>query len=176
MIEIASGKVVVTLLANALDKAGRVAGVGISHAIADLLPAIMSALGAATRAEQIVIQFVVAGGLCAIEDGHRGALQTNDNRLILLVRKDVTAQAVLLPAKVFGVVESTSDILPLSCTILVRVCIVRHPCEAQDCLFIRYVWTGYLVVRPGGRWQCRSFSVDGGMIEQAIYAGLSSIC
>jgi hypothetical protein len=55
VIQVASGKVVVTLLAKAFDKAGGVAGVGISHAIADLLPAIVSALGAATRAEQIVV-------------------------------------------------------------------------------------------------------------------------
>lgn len=152
MIQIASGKVVVALLAKTLDKAGRVAGVGIGHAIADLFPAIMSALGTATRAKQIVVQFIVAGGFCAVEDGHRGALQTNDNRLILLVRKDVTTQAVLLPAKVFGVVESTSNVLPLSCTILVRVCIIRHSCEAQDRLFIRYIRPGYLVIRPSRRW------------------------
>jgi hypothetical protein len=151
VIQVASGKVVVTLLAKAFDKAGGVAGVGISHAIADLLPAIVSALGAATRAEQVVVEFVVAGGFRTVEDGHRSALQTNDDGLVLLVREDVTAQAVLLPAKVFGIVESTANLLPLSCTKVVRVCIVGHPGEAQDCLFIRHIWSSYFVVRPGRR-------------------------
>jgi hypothetical protein len=149
VIQIASGKVVVALLSKALDKAGRVAGVGISHAVADLLPAIMSALSAAARTKQVVVQFVVAGSLRAVEDGHRGALQTNDDRLVLLVREDVTTQAVLFPAKVFGVIESTTNLLPLSCTKVVRVCIIGHPREAQDRLFIRYIWSSYFVVRPG---------------------------
>jgi hypothetical protein len=150
VVQVASGKVVMALLAEALDEAGRIASVGVGHAVTDLLPAISSALTAAARSKKIVVQFVVASGFGAIKDSHRSALQTNDNCLVSLVREDVSAQAILLPAKVFCVVESSSDILPLSCTKIVCVRVVGHPCEAQDRLFVRHIRSGYFVVRPGG--------------------------
>lgn len=51
VVQVARCKVVVTLLAEALDKTGRVAGVGVCHAIADLFPLPRSTLAAATRPE-----------------------------------------------------------------------------------------------------------------------------
>jgi hypothetical protein len=150
VVQVASGKVIVALLAEALDEAGRVAGIGVCHAVTDLLPAISSALTATARSEQVIVQLVVARGLGTIKDSHRGAFQSDDNRLIRLVRKDVSAQAILLPAKVFCVIESSSDILPLSCTKIVCVRVVGHPCKAQDRLFIRHVRSSYFIVCPGG--------------------------
>jgi hypothetical protein len=48
VVQVAGGEVVVTLFAKTLDKACRVAGVCVRHAIADLLPAVSSSLTAAT--------------------------------------------------------------------------------------------------------------------------------
>jgi len=148
MVQIACRKIVVALLAEAFDKAGRVAGVGVCHAIADLLPFPGSALATTARSEEIVIQFVVASGFCAVKDGHGRSFQTDDDRLVGLVREDVSTQSILLPAKVFSIVEATSNLLPLSCTMLMCVCVVRHPREAQDRLFVGDIWTRYLVIRP----------------------------
>jgi hypothetical protein len=148
MVQIACRKVVVTLLAEALDKTCRVAGVGVCHAVADLLPFPRSTLAAAARSEEVVVQFVVTGGVRTVEDGHGCSFQTDDNSLVGLVREDVPSQSVLLPAKIFGIVEAASNLLPLSCTMLVCVCVVCHPREAQDRLFIGNVRTRYLIIRP----------------------------
>ena len=73
-VQVLSGPVVVALFSQGLDKAGGVAGVSGCHAVADLLPHILSALAAAAGAEEVVVDFVVACRLRAIEDGHGGAL------------------------------------------------------------------------------------------------------
>jgi hypothetical protein len=152
VVKIPSGEIVVTLFTEVLDKTGRVAGVGIRHAVTDLLPAVSSTLATAARSEQVVVQFVVASGFRTIEDSHRGAFQTDNNRLVLLVREDMTSQAILFPSEVFGIVVTASNLLPLSCSMLVCIRIVGHPCEAQDGLFIRRIRSSYFIVRPGGRW------------------------
>lgn len=149
MVQIASRKVIMALLPQALDQAGRVASVRVGHAIADLLPAVRSSLATATRAEQIVVQLIITSSLCAIKDGHGCTLQAYDNSPVILVRKDVAAQAILLPAKVFGIVESTSHLLPLSRASLVRICVVCHLGKTDDRLFVCNVRTRHLILRPG---------------------------
>lgn len=51
VVEVASGEVVVALLAERFDKTGVVAGVGGRHAVTDRLPEVLSALTTAAGSE-----------------------------------------------------------------------------------------------------------------------------
>lgn len=175
VVQVACREVVMTLLTQALDQACRVAGVCVGHAVANLLPAILSSLATTTRSEQVVVQLIIACSLGTIEDRHRRALEANHNCAVVFVRKDVSAQAVLLPTKVFGIIEASAHFLPFSSTVLVRVSVVCHPREAQDRLFIGDVWSCYFVVRPGRRRQSRSFSMNLSIFEQGIDSRLLSV-
>lgn len=154
-----------TLLTQALYHARRVAGICVGHAITNLFPSIWSSLAAATRAKQIVVQLVVSCCFCAIEDRHGCSLQSYDNSAIVLICKDVAAQAIFLPTKVLGIVKPTSHLLPFSCAMLMSVSVVRHLRKAHDRFFVRNVRARYLIVRPGRGRQGRSRPMNLSMLE-----------
>jgi len=143
--------VVVALLPQVLDQTCRVAGVGVGLAVTDLLPPVRATLTTATGGEEIVVQLVVAGRLSTIKNRHGCPLQAYHDRAICLIREDVPTQSVLLPAKVFSVVESASYLLPPASQVLVLVGVIRHTREAEHSLFIRAIRSRYFVERPGRR-------------------------
>ena len=61
--------VVAVLVLQRLDNAGRIALEGRSLAVTDLMPGVLPALATATAEEQVVVDFVVCGGLGTVEDG-----------------------------------------------------------------------------------------------------------
>lgn len=69
MVQIQGSIVVAILLAQSGDKTGRVARVGSRLAVANLAPQILAALSTAAAEEEVVIDFVVGGGLRAVKHG-----------------------------------------------------------------------------------------------------------
>lgn len=69
VVQILCSVIITILLPQRLDNARAVAHVCSRLAVAHLLPQVLAALPAATTEEQVVIDFVVRGGFCAIEDG-----------------------------------------------------------------------------------------------------------
>lgn len=68
MIQLLGCLVIVTPLAQILDQAGRVAGVGRSLTVAYLLPEILTTLSATTASEEIIVELVVARCICAVKN------------------------------------------------------------------------------------------------------------
>lgn len=170
VVEITGGEVVVALLSEALDETSRVASISVCHAIAHLLPSVRPTLATAAGAEEIVVQLVVACRFRTIKDSHRGALQTDHDCAIVLVREDMPSQTILLPAKVLSIIEAASNLLPLPCTMLMRISVVCHPRETQHRLFIRNIRPSYLIIRPSRRRQSCSLAMYFRMFKKSVYA------
>lgn len=106
MVEVSHSPIVVALCLERLDEASRVALIGPCHAVADLLPQILSALATAARSKQVVIELVVACGIGTIEYSRRSSFETDYNSGVGLIGKDVPTQTIGLPAKIIGIVEA----------------------------------------------------------------------
>ena len=136
MIQISHSPVVVTFRLERLDQASRIALIGACHAIADLLPQILSSLATTAGSEQIVIELVIASGVGTIEDRRRSSLQTDDNSRVGLVSKDVPTQPISLPAKVVRIVEASLHWQPLSIQSRLHIGICSHLRESYDSAFV----------------------------------------
>lgn len=92
----------------------------------------MSTLSTATGAKEVVVQLIIARGIGTIENGRRSAFQANDDCRICLVGKDVSTQAIRLPAKVIGIVEAALDRLPFASEGSLDVSVCSHLGEGDD--------------------------------------------
>ena len=80
----------------------------------------------------------------------------------------MAAQAVSLPAKVFGVVEAASDINPVTSVGLEDVGVGSHTGKTKDGLLVSDVWGIYRIHGPGGGGQGDSLSTHLTSFQQAI--------
>lgn len=83
--------IVTALFAKAAHQASRVACVRRSLALANSFPGILSTLSTTATPKQIVVQPVIVCRLRWVEEPQRRAFETNDDRPILGVGKDVTS-------------------------------------------------------------------------------------
>ena len=148
VVEVLGSIVVPVLRPQSRDETGRVAFVGRGLTVANLSPEELSALSAAAAEEEIVVDLVVGSRLRTIEDSRRCSFQAYDNGGVLRVGKDVSAQAVRLPAKVFGVVVSVPHVFPFSSMRFEYVRVRCHTSKAYDGLFVGYVGSRDLVDGP----------------------------
>ena len=177
-IEVFDCPIVVTLLAQRLHQTGVVASVGrAASTVAYYLPRPWPTLPAAAGAEEVVIKLVVASGIGAIEYSWRSTLfgvrilpahsmaipipsgmrscpngrrtfQAYHHRRVCLIREDVSAESILLPTKIVGVIKTTLHWLPVSVLGREDVGIRSHLCECQDCALVTDVGARNLIVRP----------------------------
>lgn len=113
-----------------------------------MLPCYLAALSATTGPEQIIVQLVIACGVCAVEDCWRSALQTDDHCGVFLVGEDMPSQTISLPAEIISVIEATLNRLPLSIRGCQDVGVCGHLGECQDSALIGDVWPRDLIRRP----------------------------
>ena len=136
-----------------------VAGIGRVHAVTHLFVRDGSILCTTTGSEEIVVQFVVAGGFGSIEQRHRSTLQSNDDRLVCLIGEDVPTQSIVIPTKVVGVIESTPNVIPVTLPRLRVVRICSHFRHGQNRLLVCVVRACDLIDTPSRRRQRHSRSV-----------------
>lgn len=158
VVEVLSSMVVVGLVSQSFHQTGRVAGVGRRLAITDVLPCQLTTLTAAAAPEQVVVKLVVAGRIRAIKNGGRCSFEPNDDSLVLGVGKDVASQAIALPAKIFSVVEASTNFNPVAGVWLDDIGIRSHASERHDRLLVSNVWTVYVIYSPGRGRQRNSLS------------------
>jgi hypothetical protein len=158
----------VSFVSQILDQTGRVASEGGRLTIADLFPHGLTTLAAATASKQVVVELVVSSRVCTIKDSRRGSLEADNNSLVLGICEDVAAQTVILPSKVFGVVETSSDIDPVTGVGLDYVGIRSHARKTEDGLLVGNVWGVYIVHGPGRRGQRDGLSTHLASFQQAI--------
>lgn len=115
-----------------------------------MLPGSPTTLAAATASKQVVVELVVTSGVGTVEDSRRGSLETNDDSLVLGIGEDVAAQTISLPSKVFGIVEASSDINPVTSMGLQDVGVGSHTGKTKDSLLVSDVWGVYVIHGPGG--------------------------
>lgn len=90
----------------------------------------------------------MCGGAVAIEHGGGGSFETYNDGVVALVGKDVTTQAIALPAKTGGSVVALRDIFPISFAGDFIVGICRHDGQIDDRFFISNVRAVHLVEGP----------------------------
>jgi hypothetical protein len=168
LVQILGCVVVMRLLVQSLPDASGIAGIAIALAIADLLPSVMPSLTTTTRTKQVVVQFIISSRVSPIEDGHRCALQPDDNGAVLLVCKDMSSQSVLFPTKVIGIVESTLDILPIASIWFFGVCVLGHLRKRNHCCLVCVVWPADLINSPRRGWQSHGVTVVASIIQQSV--------
>jgi hypothetical protein len=169
------GVVVAVLILQCLRDASRVAFVGRSLAIADLVPRILSSLAAATTEKKVIIDLVVRSRLRAIENCRTRAFDPNNNRLVLRVGKDMASQPIIVPSEVLSKVEATANILPLCITIIRHIRIRGNPRHRQHRLFIRHIGPPYLIHRPRTGSQRQRSPLFTSSIQKCIYALLPPV-
>jgi hypothetical protein len=160
--------VVVSFVSQILDQAGRVASKGRRLTIADLLPHGLTTLTAATASKQVVVELVVSSRVCTIKDSRRGSFEANNDGLVLGVCEDMAAQTIILPSKVLGVVEASSDIDPVTSVRLDNVGVGSHTGKTENGLLVGNVWGVYVVHGPGRGGQRDGLSTHLASFQQAI--------
>lgn len=70
------------------------------------MPQHTTPLRATTAKEQIIVYLIIGGCFGAVKDRGGSSLQADDDGAVCCIGEDVPAQAVGLPAEVFGVVEA----------------------------------------------------------------------
>ena len=169
VVQLLSSCVVMTLFPQVFDQTCRIARVRRRLAVADLLPEVLPTLAATTAPEEVVVHLVIARRIRTIKYSGRGSLQADDDRLVLGVCKDVASQTIVLPAKIFRVVETASNILPFASVGFLDICVRGHARETDDRLLVGDIGSGYVVYGPG-RWRQRdSLASQSASLQETIY-------
>lgn len=149
-VEFCGGLVVSIFSPQGLDETGLVASESGGGAVTDLFPEIMPPLTTTAAEEEVVVYFILCGGTRTIEDCRGSAFESDHYRFIVLVGKNVTAEAVAFPTEAVGVVEACVDVLPFASAWLGVIGVGCHDGEVDDSLFVRDVRGWYLIECPGG--------------------------
>lgn len=186
-VQLASGSVIAMLFSQCLDHARVVAGEGIGSTVADLMPGPLTLLGAATTEEEIVILLVVGGCSLTVEDGHRSALETDDDSRVCFVGEDVAAKAISLPSKIGAAVIGIPNFIPIRILFMFHVGIGCHSGQGQDCLLVGDIGRRDIIKGPGRRIENRGVPLhtrhchdrvhDGGpTVNHSLYRRRSTLC
>lgn len=147
-VKLDGGTVVYIVVPERFDQACLIAGIGGRGAVAYLTPEVLSSLGTAATEEQIVVHLVLGRGAFSVEDSRGSAFQSYENGGIVRVCKNMAPKTISLPTKALRIVETISDILPLSIFPCFNVCIGRRSCQRYNGLSVCHVRSENFVQGP----------------------------
>lgn len=148
VVKISCSIIVSVLVPERCDKTCRIACISRRLTVTNLSPEILASLATATTEEQVIVDLVICSCLGAIEYGGRCSFEADHDSRVCCIRKNMSAQSVRFPTKIFSIIETSPNIHPLPCIGLHYVRIRSHPRKAEHCFFIRNVGAGYLVNGP----------------------------
>lgn len=105
----------------------------------------------------------------------RRTFQTDDDRSIRLISKDMPTQAVRFPPKIVGVVEASFHGLPFWVPSVHHIRVGSHLCERNDRALVRDVGCLDLIFCPGVRGQLGRYSIPVCVSEKIVDIGFVSL-